>query len=227
VADSEENKEKESPETEAPEEKAEEKAEEKSEEKPEEKSEAKSEEKSEEKPEAKSEEEEKPDSGPAPETREAEPAVALKEVQEEKQAPVRVENRSNFIDGFSKTVTYIKESSADKSLIFRESDKLTLKLLIWALVLSAIFVILLVASVRIPSLSAFFFIMADIMLFSAILGFTLTRFGIIRAMEPRYAVVTYHLMVGTGLLGITVVFNIMVVAVMILFHDRIAIVFGG
>lgn len=218
MADSEENKEKESPETEAPEEKAEEKSEEKSE--------AKSEEKSEENPGAKSEEE-KPDSGPAPETREAEPAVALKEVPEEKQAPARVENRSNFIDGFSKTVTYIKESSADKSLIFRESDKLTLKLLIWALVLSAIFVILLVASVRIPSLSAFFFIMADIMLFSAILGFTLTRFGIIRAMEPRYAVVTYHLMVGTGLLGITVVFNIMVVAVMILFHDRIAMVFGG
>ncbi|MBK9145411.1 MAG: hypothetical protein IPM23_23300 [Candidatus Melainabacteria bacterium] len=213
MADSEENKEKESPETEAPEEKAEEKPEEKSEEK------------SEEKPEEKSEE--KPESSPAPETRETGPAVALKEVPEEKQPPAKVENRSNFIEGFSKTVTYIKESSADKSLTFRESDKLTLKLLIWALILSAVFVILLLASVRIPSLSAFFYIMADIMLFSAILGFTLTRFGIIRAMEPRYAVVTYHLMVGTGLLGITIVFNIMVVAVMILFHDKIAMVFGG
>ncbi|MGD9681857.1 MAG: hypothetical protein AB7W16_11795 [Candidatus Obscuribacterales bacterium] len=208
MPDSEENKEKEAPD-EKPEEKPEEKSEEKSEPAPEEKA------------------EEKPEASPAPESKEAEPAVALKEVPEEKQAPARVENRSNFIEGFSKTVSYIKESSADKSLTFRESDKLTLKLLVWALVLSAVFVMLLLASVRIPSLSAFFYIMADIMLFSAILGFTLTRFGIIRAMEPRYAVVTYHLMVGTGLLGITIVFNIMVVAVMIFFHDRIATIFGG
>ncbi|MCA9800903.1 MAG: hypothetical protein KC777_02900 [Cyanobacteria bacterium HKST-UBA02] len=212
MADSEEKKEKE-----APEEKPEEKSDEKTEEKSEEKSEEKAEEKQEDKPEA----------SPAPETKEAEPAVTLKEVPEEKKAPARVENRSNFIEGFSKTVSYIKESSADKSLTFRESDKLTLKLLVWALVLSAVFVMLLLASVRIPSLSAFFYIMADIMLFSAILGFTLTRFGIIRAMEPRYAVVTYHLMVGTGLLGITIVFNIMVVAVMIFFHDRITTIFGG
>ncbi|MBZ0189146.1 MAG: hypothetical protein K8F91_23075 [Candidatus Obscuribacterales bacterium] len=138
-----------------------------------------------------------------------------------------INNRSNFLVGFSKTVAYIGKVSADKTLTFRESDKLTFTLLVWALVLSVAFAILPFAGLNMPSLSAFCCLMADILLISAILGFTLTRFGIIRAMEPRYAAVTWHLMVGTGLLALTLGFNLVAIIAMVALRDKFPYLFGG
>jgi hypothetical protein len=134
------------------------------------------------------------------------------------------ENRSSLIEGCFKTLKYVSEVSENKNITYRESDKRTTQFLGIALVGAMIFAAL--PSLQMPSLALVCYITADIFLVLAIAGFVLTRFGVIRAMEPRYALVTWHLMVGTGLLALTIGFNLVAIAVVVILKDQIGNIVG-
>lgn len=134
------------------------------------------------------------------------------------------DKRSSLIEGFFKTLKYISEVGEDKGITYRESDKRTTQFLGIALLGAVIFAAL--PSLQMPSLALVCYIVADLFLVLAILGFVLTRFGVIRAMEPRYALVTWHLMVGTGLLTLTIGFNLVAIAVVVLLKDQVGNILG-
>ncbi|MBX9695306.1 MAG: hypothetical protein K2Z81_23170, partial [Cyanobacteria bacterium] len=71
------------------------------------------------------------------------------------------------------------------------------------------------------------YVTADLMLILGIAIFVVTRFGIIRAMEPRYALICWHLMVGTGLLALVLGFNIVAGLVLFIMRDKFLTLTGG
>lgn len=137
----------------------------------------------------------------------------------------RREDRKNWIDNVNKTCEYIGQISNDKSLHFRSSDKLTSRLLIGAFLLSLCFAALPFWNMN--AVAAFAYLLADVLLFVSISIFVVSRFGIIRAMEARHALVCWHLMVGTGLLALVVGFNLVAAVVIIMMRDRVQLLFPG
>lgn len=135
------------------------------------------------------------------------------------------EDRTNIWDGCLKTFKYIGEISSDKSLSFRSSDKLTTRLLVIALVGAVVFAFM--PFFNLPVAAAAFYVTADIVLMAAIVVFVVARIGIIRAMEPRYALVCWHLMVGTALLFLTIGFNVLAGIVLFLMRDQLQLLIGG
>jgi len=137
----------------------------------------------------------------------------------------RREDRRNWVENVNKTCDYIGKISRDKSLHLRSSDKLTSNLLIGAFLLALAFAAL--PFFEMNAIAAFAYILADILLFGAILVFVVSRFGIIRAMEPRHALVCWHLMVGTGLLALVIGFNVVATVVLIMMRERLQLLFPG
>lgn len=123
------------------------------------------------------------------------------------------------------TLDYIGTISRDKKLHFRASDQLTSRLLIGSFVLALGFATL--PFFEMNAIAAFAYLLADVMLFSAISVFVISRFGIIRAMEPRHALVCWHLMVGTGLLALVIGFNVVAAVVLFMMRERLMGLFPG
>jgi len=137
----------------------------------------------------------------------------------------RREDRKNWATNVNQTLDYIGKISNDKSLHFRSSDKLTSKLLIGAFLLAVGFAAL--PFFEMNAIAAIAYLLADVLLFGAILVFVISRFGIIRAMDPRHALVCWHLMVGTGLLALVIGFNIVAACVVIMMRERLQLLFPG
>lgn len=135
------------------------------------------------------------------------------------------EDRRGWVENVSQTFSYLDKVSRDKSLPFRSTDKLTTKILIGAFVLAIGFAAL--PFFEMNAIAAVAYILADIALFVAIGTFVVSRFGIIRAMDPRHAMVCWHLMVGTGLLTLVIGFNIVAVVVVIMMRERLQLLFPG
>lgn len=132
--------------------------------------------------------------------------------------------RANAFESCAKTFDYLSRISTDKSLTFRQSDTTTTNLLVFSLVGALVFAVL--PAFNLSSVAAVCYVIADILLIMAILGFVMSRFGILRTMEPRYAMVCWHLMVGTGLLAMVVGFNIVIAIVLVVFQSQITNALG-
>jgi hypothetical protein len=132
--------------------------------------------------------------------------------------------RANAFESCAKTFDYLSRISTDKSLTFRQSDTTTTNLLVFSLVGALVFAVL--PAFNLSSVAAICYVIADVLLIMAILGFVMSRFGILRTMEPRYAMVCWHLMVGTGLLAMVIGFNIVIAIVLIVFQTQITNALG-
>lgn len=137
----------------------------------------------------------------------------------------RREDRRSLMQNVNMTLDYIGTISRDKKLHFRASDQLTSRLLIGSFVLALGFATL--PFFEMNAIAAFAYLLADVMLFSAISVFVISRFGIIRAMEPRHALVCWHLMVGTGLLALVIGFNVVAAVVLFMMRERLMGLFPG
>lgn len=133
--------------------------------------------------------------------------------------------RASVFESCCKTFDYLSRISADKSLTFRHSDVMTTNMLVFSLVGALVFAVL--PAFNLQSLAVICYVVADILLLMAIAGFVMTRFGVIRSMEPRYAIVCWHLMIGTGLLSMVIGFNIVMAIVLIVFQSQIAGMLGS
>lgn len=137
----------------------------------------------------------------------------------------RREDRRSLIQNINLTLDYIGTISRDKKLHFRSSDQLTSNLLIGSFILALGFATL--PFFEMNAIAAFAYILADALLFAAITVFVISRFGIIRAMEPRHALVCWHLMVGTGLLALVIGFNVVACVVLVMMRERLPLLFSG
>lgn len=137
----------------------------------------------------------------------------------------RREDRRSLMQNVNLTLDYIGTISRDKKLHFRASDQLTSKLLIGSFVLAIGFATL--PFFEMNAVAAFAYMLADVLLFGAISVFVISRFGIIRAMEPRHALVCWHLMVGTGLLALVIGFNVVAAVVLFMMRERLMGLFPG
>lgn len=135
------------------------------------------------------------------------------------------EDRTNMWNSALKTFEYINQISQNKSLAFRSSDRLTTRLLVIALIGAVVFAFM--PAANLPVAAAAFYVTADIVLMAAIIVFVVARIGIIRAMEPRYALVCWHLMVGTALLFLTIGFNVLAGIVLFLMREQLQLLIGG
>jgi len=137
----------------------------------------------------------------------------------------RREDRRNWTQNVNLTFEFIGKISRDKKLHFRSSDQLTSKLLIGSFLLAVGFATL--PFFEMNAIAAFAYVLADAMLMCAITVFVVSRFGIIRAMEPRHALVCWHLMVGTGLLALVIGFNVVATVVLFMMRERLPLLFHG
>ncbi len=145
--------------------------------------------------------------------------------QEETLTKGRREDRKSWIEGIRQTLIYIGRVSSDKTLHFRSSDKVTTRLLIGAFCMALSFLALPFFEMNV--IAFFCYVLADIMLLVAVAVFVASRFGIIRAMQPRHALVCWHLMVGTGLLALVIGFNFIAVIVLYMMRERLQLLFPG
>jgi hypothetical protein len=144
---------------------------------------------------------------------------------EEAPAAGKREDRRSWVQNVNLTLDYIGSISRDKKLHFRASDHLTSRLLIGAFILAIGFATL--PFFEMNAIAFFAYILADALLFCAITVFVVSRFGIIRAMEPRHALVCWHLMVGTGLLALVIGFNVVATVVLVMMRERLQLLFPG
>ena len=135
------------------------------------------------------------------------------------------QDRQGWLKGSLLTFKYLNEISKDKKLAFRASDKTTTWLLLFALIGSIVFA--LGPHFGFAAFALICYVTADLMLILGIAIFVVTRFGIIRAMEPRYALICWHLMVGTGLLALVLGFNIVAGLVLFIMRDKFLTLTGG
>jgi len=110
--------------------------------------------------------------------------------------------RDSMLGSVVSSVKFLQDAHSEVGVIkIRKSDKFTLMMLGLAL-------IIMVAAALMPSQRSLCSILADALMAIVLLAFLGLRFGVIKSLQPRQAVLTWQLILGSFLLGIYLVFNI-------------------
>ncbi|MFA6212145.1 MAG: hypothetical protein WC714_22075 [Candidatus Obscuribacterales bacterium] len=100
---------------------------------------------------------------------------------------------------------HIRKAAADKAISIRETDKQSVRLLRGSVLVALMFLFLPLAGLSkyaIICLTA-----ADTFFLIALIIYIVGRFGILRVMSPRHALVCWQLMVGTSLFAVALAIN--------------------
>jgi hypothetical protein len=115
-------------------------------------------------------------------------------------------NRGAGFGSFLETLNYLDEARGDKSLQIRVGDKNTTVCLKSSVLLALIFLIL--PFVGLGKYAAYCLSAADFFFAIALAAYIVGRFGILRAMSHRHALVCWQLMVGTCLMSVAISINV-------------------
>lgn len=135
-------------------------------------------------------------------------------------------DRSSVWQSVVETCKYVGQASADKSIVVREQDKVSLNLLRLAVVFALIFIVAPMVSPDLRSLSFTSTVLADLLFALALTYFVARRFGVLRSMGKRHALVCCQLMLGSGILVALVAINVAAIIIMFCMGDRISGLFG-
>lgn len=113
--------------------------------------------------------------------------------------------RISTMAAFWDALAYVNKASTDKSISIRGTDKQTALILRCAIVAALVFVVLPFFGMMKQML--YFVGAADICFLFALCLFIIGRFGIIRVMSPRHALVCWQLMLGTCMLSMAIAIN--------------------
>ena len=114
--------------------------------------------------------------------------------------------RDGLFGSAKKTLEFLDESEKDKTVKVRVDDSRAVLFLGVGVVLIALFSLMPILSPAIPfhqSLHPVFLgigLIGDAFLGVAILWYVTLRFGILKALDPRYAILTFQLLLGTGIM---------------------------
>lgn len=115
-----------------------------------------------------------------------------------------VNRRSRWLSAMA-ALRYCKNVSRDGDIQVRDSDRVT------AIALLICCAAALVCVLPIPSLEPYrmaFVVIADFLVGLALLMYVANRFGIVTTFQPRQALLTWQLMLGSSLLGIFLTINL-------------------
>lgn len=114
--------------------------------------------------------------------------------------------RDGIFKSAKRTLEFLDQSEKDKTVKVRVDDSRAMLFLGLGIVLVSIFCLMPVLSPAIPFHPALYpvFIgiglIGDLLLGVAVLWYVALRFGILRSLDPRYAILTFQLLLGTGIL---------------------------
>lgn len=108
--------------------------------------------------------------------------------------------RRGLIAIAAETIAYIESAERNKAIQFRSKDKSSIVFLFLALLCAALFAFVLVLMPENRYLCVTLALVSDFLFGLAILWFVLLRFGILRTLEPRFALICWQLMLGAGVL---------------------------
>jgi len=131
----------------------------------------------------------------------------------EKASPEEGKRVSNWT-AFKESWAYVGKASKEPTIQIRAGDRNSANIL-KASIFGA-FIFLAIPFLAPKELALWCYILADLLFFAAAALFVISRFGILRVMSMRHALVCYQLMVGTSLLSIVLAFNLVLVVVLIL-----------
>ncbi len=122
----------------------------------------------------------------------------------------RISNWSAFQESYA----YVRKASKEPSIQIRAGDRNSAKILKASIV--GAFICLSIPFFGPKELALWCYILADLLFFAAALLFVISRFGILRVMSMRHALVAWQLMIGTSLLSVVLAFNLVLIVVLIL-----------
>ncbi len=106
-----------------------------------------------------------------------------------------------MVDGVVSSVKYLKEAHADAGTIkLRSTDRVT-----WVLLVVA--VLMIIAAQFLQNQKNLCTMIADALMAVVLFAFLGMRFGVLRSLSARQAVLTWQLIVGSFLLGMYFAFN--------------------
>ena len=118
-------------------------------------------------------------------------------------------DRLSAVAAANKSMTFIEESGKDKTIRIRLDDTRS------AILMAASLVLLLTSCGMVASNPDFrdagiaMVLAADLLCGASILWYCILRFGFIRRIEPRFALICWHLVLGTGVLFSFIAMNVM------------------
>ncbi len=107
--------------------------------------------------------------------------------------------RQGFWQTARRTWDFIYKSEKDKSVKIRIDDRRSIQALAGTIVLLVISVALVAMNKQLRPLAVGLGLIADLLCGIAAIWYVLLRFGALRALDPRYAVLCFQLAVGTGI----------------------------
>ncbi|MBN9395208.1 MAG: hypothetical protein J0H83_08185 [Candidatus Melainabacteria bacterium] len=122
------------------------------------------------------------------------------------------QNRIGGLASFFEACKYLDEAKADKTVQVRAGDKHTALCLESSVVAALVFLVL--PFLGLSKYAAYCLSAADFFFTVALGAFIVGRFGILKAMNKRQALVTWQLMVGTCLMSFCIAINIAFVVVL-------------
>jgi len=129
-----------------------------------------------------------------------------------------INRRSRWISAFS-ALRYVNSVSRDEEIKTRDSDRATSIALLVCCVAALICLL-------VPSLEAHrvgFVVAADLLVGLALLMYVANRFGVVTTFQPRQALLTWQLMLGSSLLGIFLTINLALILAVFVQNSHIII----
>ncbi len=130
-----------------------------------------------------------------------------------KNTPEEGKRVSNW-KAFNESWAYVGKASKEPSIQIRAGDRSSAAILKGSIL--GAFIFLAIPFFGPKEIALWCYAFADLLFFAAASLFVISRFGILRVMSMRHALVCWQLMVGTSLLSVVVAFNLVLIAVLIL-----------
>ncbi len=108
--------------------------------------------------------------------------------------------RRSIMDVAGETIRYIERAEKDKTLHVRTNDRKSAVFMAISLILGVAFTALYMLNESSRQLCIVMALIADAFLGLSILWYVLLRFGVLRTVEPRHALLCWQLMLGAGVL---------------------------
>lgn len=119
--------------------------------------------------------------------------------------------RQNLFKTAKQTMDFIDDSEKDRKVKVRVDDQRSALFLILSLVMVVLTIGLLIINVQLRPICIVLGILADVLLGMSVVWYVLLRFGILRKLDPRYAVLCFQLLLGTGMLFAYFAFNVVLI----------------
>lgn len=128
----------------------------------------------------------------------SQPEIPAEGIAPSGRSTLRIERQGLFTNA-KKTLDFIDQSEKDRTVKIRVDDKRSATLVGVGLCLLASTATLMVFNSALHGLCLVIAAVADLFFGAAIIWYVALRFGVLRSLDPRYAVVCFQLVLGTGI----------------------------